>query len=191
MVIIRDRGAAAQPAGTGDDEHEGNPHVWLDPENAKIMLRHVTEALIAVEPAQAETFRDNQAAYLQRLDAMQRDLDERLRPLRERQLIVHHPAWPYFARRFGFQIVGTVVNQSGAEPSAQHLQSLIKLIRKRHVRVIVSEPQLNQKVPEMLARETGARVVVLTPLPGGLPGTGSYLELLRYNVTQLAAALAS
>ena len=187
IAIIRDPGAIAPAA--GEPEHEGNPHVWLDPENAKIMVRHLTEALSAVEPAHADTFRANQAAYLHRLDGLQRELDTLVSSVRDRQIVVHHPAWPYFARRFRFEIVGTVVNQSGAEPSAQHLQALINTIRQRHVRVIVSEPQLNQKIPEMLARETGARVLVLTPLPGGLPGTASYLDLLRYNVTQLARAL--
>jgi ABC-type Zn uptake system ZnuABC Zn-binding protein ZnuA len=64
-------------------------------------------------------------------------------------------------------------------------------MRKEHVRVIVSEPQLSQKIPDMLARETGARVVVLTPLPGGVPGTDSYLDLLRYNVARLVEALSA
>jgi zinc/manganese transport system substrate-binding protein/zinc transport system substrate-binding protein/manganese/iron transport system substrate-binding protein len=55
--------------------------------------------------------------------------------------------------------------------------------------VIVSEPQLNPKIPEALARETGARLVVLSPLPGAMPGTETYLDLLRYNVEQLVNAL--
>jgi ABC-type Zn uptake system ZnuABC Zn-binding protein ZnuA len=55
--------------------------------------------------------------------------------------------------------------------------------------VIVSEPQMNQKIPDVLARETGARIVVLSPLPGAMPGTETYLSLLRYNVIQLANAL--
>ncbi|HRA96117.1 MAG TPA: hypothetical protein PLF68_04200, partial [Nitrospira sp.] len=58
-----------------------------------------------------------------------------------------------------------------------------------HVRVIISEVQLNQKVPQLLARETGSRIAVLTTLPGGLPGTETYLDMLRYNVLQLAQAL--
>ena len=103
--------------------------------------------------------------------------------------MVYHPAWPYFARRFGFRIVDEVVTQSGGEPSAHHLQTLINRIRKDRIRVIVSEPQISQKIPDMLARETGARVVVLSPLPGAVPGTETYVDLLRYNVMQLADAL--
>lgn len=62
-------------------------------------------------------------------------------------------------------------------------------MKRDHVTVVVSESQLNQKVPQLLARETGARVVILTTLPGGLPGTETYLDMLRYNVVQLAEAL--
>jgi ABC-type Zn uptake system ZnuABC Zn-binding protein ZnuA len=169
--------------------HEGNPHVWLDPENAKVMLRHITDAFIKLDPGHAGEWRARHAAYLKRLDALESELTERMRQVKTRDIIVHHPAWPYLARRFGIRIAGVIVTQPGAEPSAQHLQALMGVIRKRQVRVIVSEPQLNKKIPAMLAAETGARVVVLSPLQGGVPGTESYLEWLRYTVTQLAAAL--
>jgi ABC-type Zn uptake system ZnuABC Zn-binding protein ZnuA len=172
-----------------DDQHDGNPHIWLDPENAKIMLRHITEALIKVDPSHASEYRDNQAAYLRQLDQLQTDLLERLKPIADRRIMVYHPAWPYFARRFGFRIVDEVVTQSGGEPSAHHLQTIINRIRKDRIRVIVSEPQISQKIPDMLGRETGARVVVLSPLPGAVPGTETYVDLLRYNVMQLADAL--
>ena len=86
-------------------------------------------------------------------------------------------------------IAGTIQTQPGGEPSARHLHTLIETIKRDHVRVIISEVQLNQKVPQLLARETGSRIAVLTTLPGGLPGTETYLDMLRYNVLQLAQAL--
>jgi ABC-type Zn uptake system ZnuABC Zn-binding protein ZnuA len=167
----------------------GNPHVWLDPENAKIMLRHITDAFSAADPQHAGDYRKRQADYLIELDRLQSELTMRVRDLPDRRIIVHHPAWPYFARRFGFQVFGEILSQPGSESSAQHLQRLIATMRKEHIHVIVSEPQLNQKIPEVLAHETGARVVVLTPLPGALPGTETYLDMLRYNVHQLARTL--
>ncbi|MFM8550979.1 MAG: metal ABC transporter substrate-binding protein, partial [Nitrospiraceae bacterium] len=106
-----------------------------------------------------------------------------------RRSLAPHPAPPDVATRLALTHPGARVTQAGAEPSAHHLQALIETMRKDKIRVIVSEPQLNRKVPEVLARETGAQVVVLTPLPGGLPGTATYLEMLRYNGLQLAQAL--
>ena len=175
---------AAEDAASG-----GNPHIWLDPENAAIMLRHITEALIKVDPAHAADFRNNQATYLQQLDRLRKELSERVSLLADRRFIAHHPAWPYLARRFGFDIVGIIQVQSGTEPSALHLQSLIVKIKKDRIKVIVSEIQLSQKIPDLLAKETKTRVVVLTTLPGGLPGTETYLDMLRYNVLQLCNAL--
>jgi ABC-type Zn uptake system ZnuABC Zn-binding protein ZnuA len=142
-----------------------------------------------VDPAHTVDFRNNQAAYLQQLDRLRKELSDRVKVLSDRRFVTHHPAWPYLARRFDFDIVGTIQTQSGTEPSAFHLQSLIAKIRKDRIKVIVSEIQLSQKIPDLLGKETGARVVVLTTLPGGLPGTETYLDMLRYNVLQLANAL--
>jgi ABC-type Zn uptake system ZnuABC Zn-binding protein ZnuA len=167
----------------------GNPHIWLDPDNAVVMLRHITEALIQIDPAHTAEYRNNLAAYLQQLDRLRTELSRRVQSLPDRRFIAHHPAWPYFARHFGFEIAGTIQMQSGAESSALHLQSLIAMIRKNRIAVIVSEVQLSQRLPSLLAKETRARVIVLTTLPGGLPGTETYLDMLRYNVLQLADAL--
>ncbi len=187
IALVRDHEGPSRT--TAGDHPEGNPHVWLDPENVKVMLRHIAEAFSRVDPEHAADYRNNLAAYLRQLDQLQAELADRLRRVRQRRLVVHHPAWPYFARRFGLEIAGEIVAQPGAEPSARHVQELIARMRGQGIRVIVSEPQLNRKVPELLARETGARVVLLTPLPGGLPGTDTYLDMLRYDVLQLAQAL--
>src|SRR4026208_1130322 len=107
---------------TGSD---GNPHIWLDPENVAIMLRHITEALIAADPAHATDFRNRQAIYLHKLDQLRKELSDRVKSLPDRRFIAHHPAWPYMARRFDFDMAATILMQSGAEPSALQLQSLI------------------------------------------------------------------
>jgi len=189
IALLRDRPDHAGATHAGGDVERGNPHVWLDPENAMTMMRHITEALIQVDSAHAAEYRTNQASYLRKLDQLRAELSDRLARLADRRFVAHHPAWPYFARRFGFEIVGTIQPQSGSEPSALQIHGLIAKIRKDRVKVVVSEIQLSQKIPELLAKETGARVVVLTTLTEGLPHTDTYLDLLRYNVLQLANAL--
>ena len=189
IALLRDAPDHDGAAHAGEEGEQGNPHVWMDPENAMTMMRHITEALIEIDPAHATEYRANQASYLRKLDQLRKDMSDRVARLADRRFISHHPAWPYFARRFGFQIVGTIQPQSGSEPSALQLQSLIAKIKKDRIKVVVSEIQLSQKIPELLAKEAGARVVVLTTLPGGLPHTETYLDMLRYNVLQLANAL--
>ncbi|MCX5722618.1 MAG: metal ABC transporter substrate-binding protein [Nitrospirae bacterium] len=191
LVVTTSKGIAllqdTEHAGEGGER--GNPHIWMDPENAMVMLQHIADALIAVDPAHATEYRANQAAYIRKLDQLRGELSERVARVADRRFIAHHPAWPYFARRFGFQIVGTIQPQSGSEPSALQLHGLIAAIKKDRIKVVVSEVQLSRRIPELLAKETGARVVVLTTLPGGLPHTETYLDMLRYNVLQLAQAL--
>jgi len=173
-----------------EDTHaEGNPHIWLDPANALVMLRHITDALIEIDPSHKAEFRANQAAYHERLAQLQKELSARTQILADRRFIAHHSAWPYLAKRFDLHIVGTIHVQASTEPSALHLQSLIGKIRKEQIKVIASEIQLSQRLPELLSRETQARVVILTTMPGGLPGTETYLDMLRYNVLQLVGAL--
>ena len=179
--LIRDRASHTSSA--------GNPHIWLDPENAKVMIRHIANALIATDPAHKEEYLRNLGDYLRRMDQVQTDLLERVAPLRDRRIVTHHPAWPYFARRFGFQIEGDILQQMGMEPSSTHLAEIAKRIKSGRIKVIVSEPQFNQKVVRALADETGARIVVLSPLPGTIKGTETYLSLLTYNVTKLVTAL--
>lgn len=188
IELIQDH---AEPAGdTHAHQHAaGNPHVWLDPGAAATMVQHISSAMVAADPAHAPEYRTNTAAYLQSLLRVQEESLDRLHKVPNRAVIVHHPAWPYFARRYDLRIAGTILTQPGGEPSARHLHTLIEAIKRDHIRVIISEVQLNQKVPQLLARETGARIAVLTTLPGGLPGTETYLDMLRYNVLQLAQAL--
>mgnify|MGYP001445940598 FL=1 len=182
-----------QPESTGDAHghaHQaGNPHVWLDPSSAATMVQHIFNAMASADPAHATDYRTNATTYLQTLARVQDETLGLLKQLANRAVIVHHPAWPYFAKRYDLRIAGTILTQPGGEPSARHLHSLIETIKRDHIRVIISEVQLNQKVPQLLARETGAHIAVLTTLPGGLPGTETYLDMLRYNVLQLARAL--
>ncbi|MDF0676697.1 MAG: metal ABC transporter substrate-binding protein [Nitrospira sp.] len=187
VELIRDDADAH--GGMHPEGEAGNPHIWLDPENVAIMLRHITQAFIEVDPSHTAEYQANQAAYLRRLGQVQKELIERTQRLSDRRFIAHHPAWPYLAKRFSFDIVGTIQMQSGTEPSALHLQSLIEKVRRENIKVVVSEVQLSRRLPELLARETKTRVVVLTAMPGGLAGTGTYLDMLRYDVLQLAGAL--
>jgi len=172
-----------------DAAHLGDPHIWLDPENAKIMIRHITEGLIKLDPAHKSSYLKNQAAYFKVLDDLQKRLIAKVQALKNRKIITHHAAWPYFARRFGFVIRGNIITQVGTEPSAQRIANFIKLIKREKIRVIVSEPQLNPRLPQILSEETGAKVVVLTPMPGAIRGAESYLSMIKYNVETLISAL--
>jgi ABC-type Zn uptake system ZnuABC Zn-binding protein ZnuA len=172
-----------------DVQRSGNPHIWLDPENAKIMIEHITQGLIRLDPNYRSFYFMNQAAYFEKLDVLQKSLIDQINLLPNRKIITHHDAWPYFAHRFGFKIYGNIIMQVGTEPSAWKIADLIKTIKRENIKVIISEPQLNPLLPRILTEETDARVVLLTPIPGTLKGAETYSSMIKYNVKNLAAAL--
>ena len=172
-----------------DAHHVGNPHVWLDPENAKIMIQHITQGLIKLDPSYQSFYLHNQAAYFEKLDILQKNLIDQVSQLPNNKIITHHDAWPYFARRFGFKISGSIIIQVGTEPSAWKITNLIKTIKEENVKVIVSEPQLNPLLPRILEEETGARIAILTPIPERLKGVETYYSMIEYNIETLITAL--
>jgi ABC-type Zn uptake system ZnuABC Zn-binding protein ZnuA len=189
ITTSRDVPLIADSASGADSK--GNPHIWLDPENAKIMTRHIAGGLIGADPSHKTAYQANLDHYLKRLDQALRQLQLQVAAVQDRRIVTYHPAWPYFARRFGFRIEGDIIGQIGAEPTAAHLARLAQRIKNEKIKVIVSEPQLNQKLALALARETGARVVVLSPLPGAIEGTDTYLDMLAYDIAKLIEALRS
>ena len=191
IPLLRDR--ELEDTETESAPHEqhrlGNPHIWLDPENVKIMLRHITDSLIKLDPKGKASYLHNQAEYLKKLDRLGAKLKQKVARLNDRKIVTYHPAWPYFARRFGFKIRGNILSQVGTEPSAHHLAELTQTMKREKIKVIVSEPQLNPGFPQTIAQETGAKIVILTVLPGAIPGTETYLSMMEYNVNQLVEAL--
>ncbi|HSG05947.1 MAG TPA: metal ABC transporter substrate-binding protein, partial [Nitrospiria bacterium] len=177
----------------GDDHDpghlEGDPHIWLDPENAVKMTQTILENLVRTDPENEDFYRKNQADYAARLKTLQAGILERLEKLNNRRIITHHAAWSYFAKRFGFEIRGTIVPHVGSEPSAKHLSELTEVIRREGIGVIASEPQLNPKLPRILSIETGAGIVVLTPVPGAVEGVETYEAMIKYNADELIRAL--
>ncbi|MBI5192469.1 MAG: zinc ABC transporter substrate-binding protein [Nitrospirae bacterium] len=173
----------------GHDAHAGNPHIWLDPERAKVMIRHITDALIKIDPEGRKIYLSNQSEYFKKIDIMRKHIENKLSNIPDRKIITHHPAWPYFAQRFKLIIADNIQIQVGSEPSAKHVAAIINKIRQEKIRAIVSEPQLNPKTPKAIADETGAKLITLTPVPGGLPGTGTYIEMMEYNGEQLVKGL--
>jgi ABC-type Zn uptake system ZnuABC Zn-binding protein ZnuA len=168
----------------------GNPHYWLDPENARPITARILEALVAALPADRARFEANRARFLTRVDAGLARWRARLAPFAGARLVVVHDTWPYFARRFGLTIAGAVEERPGVPPSPAHLGRLIERMRASGVRVIVAEPGAAPAVVRRLAEATGARVATLAPSVGADAEATDYIALFDVNVERLARALA-
>jgi zinc/manganese transport system substrate-binding protein len=173
----------------GDVHPYGNPHYMLDPEQAKIAIHNIYDALVAVAPQYREDFTRNRDAYLAKLNAKIAEWKEALLPAKGEKFVSYHEHWVYFARRFNLVYFGTIELAPGIDPTARYIESLVASMRAEHVPVVVREPQFPEKVPALIARQTGAKLVKLPIMPGGVPNTETYIKMMDYIVhTMLDAA---
>lgn len=114
-----------------------------------------------------------------------------LAPYRGVKAVDDHNMWPYFARRFGLEVVGHMEPKPGIAPTTSHLQALVERMRAQGVRLIFSSPYYDPKHARFLAQATGARIVPLAHVTGSRPGTDDYIAMVDYNVNQLRLALES
>ncbi|HEV3347701.1 MAG TPA: metal ABC transporter substrate-binding protein, partial [Methylomirabilota bacterium] len=169
----------------------GNPHYWLDPENARPMTERILAALAARAPADAPAFTANRARFLEALDAGLARWRSALAPYAGTRVVVAHESWPYFARRFGLTVVAALEPTPGVPPSAAYLATLTARMKAAGVRVIIAEPSTNASLVAQVAARAEARAVTLIPSVGGDPEARDYLALFDVDVARLAAALAA
>lgn len=171
-----------------------DPHVWFDVRNVMIWVDNIEAALSALDPAHADAYAANAAAYRQRLEELDSWIIEQVATVPEgrRKLVTNHPALGYFADRYGFEQVGAIYPASpSAEPSAQDIARLEEAILQYDVPAIFAEGTVNPVLAEQIARDTGVAVVSLYTGSLGGPGSGAedYIALMRYDVEAIVAAL--
>ncbi len=171
----------------------GNPHLWMDPVLAKTYVAKILAALVRIDPAHASAFKSNARAYDAKLDALTAWIRTKIAaiPPAKRQLIVFHDAWPYFAKRFGIHIVGSLVPAPGQEPNPRRLAQLVTLARKLHVRAVFAEPEYSAKLAHAFAGSADIKVVtdLYDDSIGHRAVVSDYISMMRYNTEQLVHAL--
>lgn len=150
------------PALTVDGTGLVDPHVWLSPTRVKVQAETIAATLSQLDPEQASEFRANLTEFLKDTDRLDRDIQETLQDVENRQFIVFHPAWGYFASDYDLQMLPIEVG--GQEPSAAELAELIGLARREQIRVVFASPQFNQQDAKTIAKEIGGEVLLIDPL---------------------------
>ena len=173
----------------GDVHPRGNPHYWLHPENGKRIARLFRDKFSQLDAQGAAMYRANTARFEARIDSTVRDLGPQLAAIRGQPVVAYHTSWRYFQDFTGMNIVGFVEPKPGVPPSASHLAGLIQQMKRTKAKVIIMEPFYDRKMPDFVARNTGAKVLVLPPSVEAVKGVDDYLELIDYDVRRLAEAL--
>jgi len=168
-------------------EHVGaNPHIWLDPLYVKLIVTGIAEELSSIDTQGSSLYEKNRDRYHVRLDSLHIKIKVSLSDLPSRKYVSYHPAWVYFAARYGLERIGVIVESAGKEPSPRSLEQIIEDIKREGARMVFAEPQFSPQAAEVIADEAGVRVLFLDPL-----GTENetYLELMERNLETFVEAL--
>lgn len=176
----------------GDVHAAGNPHFMMDPMNAKIVARHLTDSFCKLDAASCETYRSGLAGFESNLDARMKEWTALMAPHHGARIVTYHATWRYFAERFGLQSEIFLEPKPGIPPSPPHLAEVIGKMTQDGIKIILVEPYQPRKVAETVASHTAAVLVNVAQFPGGLPGTDKdYLKLMDANVRAIARALSA
>ena len=147
----------------GHESHSGlDPHIWMSPLNAQVMVRNICDGLVEVDSGNRNYYEQNRDAYLQQLADIDSKLREGLAEVENRRFMVYHPAFGYFASEYDLEMI--TIEEGGKEPTAADLVHLIEQAKAHDIRVIFAEPQFNPKSAEVIAEAIGGRVVLIDPL---------------------------
>ena len=166
----------------------GNPHFNLDPEQAKLMARAIAEGLARVDPAGAASYQENLARFTAVLERKIQEWQQLAAPLRGVKAVSYHEDMVYLARRYGLVMVGTIEVKPGVPATPAHVEELVETMKREGVRLVIREVAYEAGLADSLAERTGARVVTVSTLAGGL-GTAGYVESIQADLEALVAAV--
>ena len=172
-----------------------NPHLWLNPQHALSYAALIRDELARIDPDNKVAYEQNAAAYIKKLEALDQAVEEAVKTIPEgnRRLLTYHDSWPYFARRYGFQVIGAVQPSDFADPSPREVMRLIDQIRKERVPAVFGSEVFPSPVLEQIAREGKTRYIDKLrddELPGK-PGEPqhSYIGMMIENLSIMFEAL--
>lgn len=178
----------------------GDPHLWLDVANAIGYVENIRDGLVAVDPERRAGYESRAATYVERLRTIDAEVREAVAQIPEerRLLVVYHDAFRYFAAAYGLELVAAMLpGSAGQEPSAGDVAAIVEAVREAAVPAVYAEPQFDAGVLELVAEESGARVLTLysgafdagSRGAGDAPAVDSYEAMMRANAAALLDGL--
>jgi len=173
----------------GDVHPLGNPHYWLDPENGKVIAREIVAKLTQFRPGDKAYVEQRLADFTNRVNDAEKRWAAMMTPYKGLKVVTYHRSFPNFTDRYGLEVIGYVEPRPGIPPSPGHTLELIQEMKRQNAKIIMVEPYFDLKTPNAIARETGARVVVLAPSVGGTKEVTDYFKLFDYDINAIVAAI--
>lgn len=173
----------------GDIHIYGNPHYWMDPENAKRMAQTLCDKLCLIDSAHEQEYHRNLAAFLGRLDQNITEWRFQLAPHKNQELVGYHNEWPYLMRFAGLRMDRFLEPKPGIPPTPKQVEFIERYVKEHMIQGIVQATYFPARAAQTVAKRTRARVILLCQNVGEVPEASDYIAMMDYNVRQLTAAL--
>ncbi len=168
-----------------------DPHIWLDPSNAKAIVEAAVTVLAAADPSNRGRYRENGDEVSGRIDALDDELQSLLAPVRDVPFVVFHDAYQYLERHYGLNAVASITLTPDQKPGVRRVSEIRRKIEEAGVRCVFTEPQFEPALARTILAGTGARTAVLDPLGTEIPpGPDAYFTLMRRLAQALSDCLA-
>ena len=167
----------------GHDEHghahgEYDPHIWLDPSNAKVIVKKITNQLSKIDKDNSSVYKANSKKLLKDLDGLIKEVKNEIN--KDASFVVFHDAYQYFEKRFGINVIGALTVNPDVMPGAEQLAEIREVIEHEKAKCIFSEPQFNPNIINSIASDTGVKTGVLDPLGANIDkGKNMYFDLIK------------
>lgn len=185
------------------DEHEhghhhhhhgpNDPHVWLSPKNAQIMLKNITDAVVALDEENKDFYEENLKKYTDELTKLDSEYKDGLANIKSNEIVVSHEAFGYLCNEYGLTQKGIEGVMAESEPDAKTIKEIIELVKEKGIKIIFTEEAMNPKIVETISKETGAEVRTLNPIEGisedDMNKGVDYFSVMRDNLKNLEEAL--
>ena len=176
----------AQEPSEGGGHHHGHAHahgefdvhIWLDPNNAKVIVKEVANELATIDPKNSNFYKMNAKKTVEKLDILINQIDKSIN--KKASYVTFHDAYQYFEKRFGVEALGALTINTDIQPGAKQIAEIKDLVEDKNIKCIFSEPQFNPKLINMIAKSTGAKTGILDPLGSSFkPGENLYFNLIN------------
>ena len=181
--------AHAANKGKEEDDHDDkkgatDPHVWLDPQRARLIVKQIAEEMARADSAHAAGFRDRANEIDASLEKLDKETEERTKAWKTRGFVTFHGSFGYYADRYKLQILAVIEPYPGTTPDGKYIAKVLEVIKAKKINALYSEPQLDARPAKVLADEAKVPLGVLDPVGGG-PATDTYEKMIRFSTDAL------
>ena len=172
----------------GDVHPYGNPHIWLDPVLVKKMAKNICKGLIAVDFGGKASYEKNLKDFQNKIDKALVEWHKKANKITNKQIITYHRSWSYFAKQFGFEVLGQIEAKPGIPPTPKHRDEIISLMKESKTKIILTELFYDSVPSEYISKRTHAKIVRVPIDVGAIPEAQDYFSLMTYILDQLSTS---